>query len=326
MGRTIRIFSIGLLFLLVFALTACNGAQGNALYFLATKVPIPFGVLVSSATPTPLPPIGLFGCVPASSCQIAVPISDFIGPNIPTDKQVFVTVQYDKAVRVSATWEAKDEETLTANLKHIRFFVSVDRVEYDVANMLGQGISVDANGNSTGNPTMEMGVVLENWKIGIPHTIIYGIKIDKKINDGWQDYEPQTIEYNLLVMPIAIPTNTPTLTLTPTSSPTPTLTFTPLPTDTPTPKPIVYTPRPTVIPPTETPACDANSSIEIDNSTGGLLTLYLNGPADYSFYLQAGTQSVTVCSGSYSYTAYGCGGASISGVINSGESHQFYCN
>jgi uncharacterized protein YraI len=76
----------------------------------------------------------------------------------------------------------------------------------------------------------------------------------------------------------------------------------------------------------QTSSCDASSSINISNDTGGSVTLYLSGPASYSFNLGTGESTVSVCPGSYSYTAYGCGGASETGNMSAGESHRFYCS
>ena len=80
--------------------------------------------------------------------------------------------------------------------------------------------------------------------------------------------------------------------------------------------------------PANTPSssCDPSDSIVITNSTGGTVTLYLSGPASYSYNLGTGDTTLYVCSGTYSYTAYGCGGASDSGSMSTGESHEFYCS
>jgi Bacterial SH3 domain len=85
------------------------------------------------------------------------------------------------------------------------------------------------------------------------------------------------------------------------------------------------------IPPEPTPAtqassCDPSGSIDISNTTGGTVTLYLSGPASYTFTLGTGDTTISVCPGTYSYTAYGCGGASTSGTMSTGESHEFYCS
>jgi|GEM_PF-1861731 len=84
-------------------------------------------------------------------------------------------------------------------------------------------------------------------------------------------------------------------------------------------------PPPTQVPATATPACSLNGVLSIQNDTGGTVTLYLTGPASFTFYLNTGPSSLYVCPGTYSYTAYGCGGATDRGTMSSGESHTFFC-
>ena len=74
------------------------------------------------------------------------------------------------------------------------------------------------------------------------------------------------------------------------------------------------------------PSCDATATITITNETGVILTLSLVGPANYSFNLGSGDTTLSVCPGSYSFSAYGCSGGSLTGSINSGEHHYFYCS
>jgi uncharacterized protein YraI len=80
-------------------------------------------------------------------------------------------------------------------------------------------------------------------------------------------------------------------------------------------------------PPPATPpsSCDPSGSIDISNTTGGSVTLYLSGPASYTYYLGTGDTTLYVCPGTYDYTAYGCGGASDTGSMSTGEAHEFYC-
>jgi len=91
----------------------------------------------------------------------------------------------------------------------------------------------------------------------------------------------------------------------------------------------VFTPMPlptvAFIPLAATPSCDQNASITIQNDTGGQVTLYLSGPVKFTFYVSPGTQTLSICSGSYSYTAYGCGGASRSGSVSDGDEIEFWC-
>lgn len=85
------------------------------------------------------------------------------------------------------------------------------------------------------------------------------------------------------------------------------------------------TPPPTQIPATATPSCSLSGGLSIQNDTGASVTLYLSGPTNFTFYLSTGSTSLSVCPGTYSYTAYGCGGATDKGTMSSGESHTFFC-
>ena len=84
-------------------------------------------------------------------------------------------------------------------------------------------------------------------------------------------------------------------------------------------------PPPTQIPATATPSCSLNGVLSTQNNTGGTVTLYLSGTTSFTFYLTTGAKSLSVCPGTSSYTAYGCGGATDKGTMISGESHTFFC-
>jgi uncharacterized protein YraI len=116
-------------------------------------------------------------------------------------------------------------------------------------------------------------------------------------------------------------------------TPEPTATFTPLPTSTDTPEPTwtpVPTKKPASVPAPNVVDCMVNSNIIIANHSGAPFTLYLSGPAKFTFYLGADDYStVLVCSGSYDYTVTGsCNGtpASGSGRISDGDQVTFFCN
>ncbi len=86
-----------------------------------------------------------------------------------------------------------------------------------------------------------------------------------------------------------------------------------------------FIPLPTVMLPTAAPACDRGGTISIKNDTGGQVTIYMSGTASFTFYVAAGNQTISVCPGSYSYTAYGCGGASRTGSVSDGDEIEFWC-
>jgi hypothetical protein len=74
-------------------------------------------------------------------------------------------------------------------------------------------------------------------------------------------------------------------------------------------------------------ASSGEVNVKIKNDTGGTVWLNLSGPATYSFSLAPGKSTITVLKGRYNYTAYGCGGASVSGTkqIRSNMEWRFWC-
>lgn len=84
-------------------------------------------------------------------------------------------------------------------------------------------------------------------------------------------------------------------------------------------------PAPVVAEPSETPSCKVNQVIHVDNDTGGYITIYLTGPAKFTFNIPAGKMDIQVCAGQYSYTGYGCGGSALNGTMNAGDDIRFYC-
>lgn len=164
-----------------------------------------------------------------------------------------------------------------------------------------------------------IGVVTSGWKLNESHQIKIGYMFTEKVSNGWDDFPAGYSEaYIYQVQPVELPTPTPTATRT--ATPTKTATSTRTPTSTPTRKP-----QPTTIPATATPSCNVDSKIYIQNDTGSTITIYLTGPAKFMFYIATGSQSIDVCSGAYSYTGYGCGGSSLNGSMNAGETHTFFC-
>jgi hypothetical protein len=64
----------------------------------------------------------------------------------------------------------------------------------------------------------------------------------------------------------------------------------------------------------------------IENKTGGTLTLYLSGPASYTFTFGTGKTKVQVVRGDYSYTAYGCGTTQSGTVkVNAPYRWEWWC-
>ena len=298
-----RLITLVCLIALVTIAAACALPAPVARLF-ATETP------TSTATPTvtPLPPLDLQPCPRGDDCPGAVGIYDIITGDIESGVEYSVDVPYDQAVGFHAGWLVQDDMILLQNMEHMQHFIEIDGVNYWQDYFLGFPEPYTYDNDPVVYSSIWQGAVISGWKVGEPHLVRIGFTFDEQVTDGWEVYpKGTTIEYIYRINPVVRPTDTPT----------PTATFTP------TPRPTQ--PKPTAVPYTSTPACDGSGTITINNTTGGQLTLYLNGPAKYTFYVGTGYTYLDVCSGSYSYTAYGCGGASDTGSINSGEEHEFYC-
>jgi hypothetical protein len=66
-----------------------------------------------------------------------------------------------------------------------------------------------------------------------------------------------------------------------------------------------------------------DAKVVVNNRTGGALTLRLSGPQSYSWTIPPGKTTFKVISGTYSFTAYGCGGASKSGSVKIKGTYQW---
>lgn len=260
----------------------------------STNTPIP----TPTFTPTPASPLALSGCPFYEECPGVTNLHELVAGDLEYGSETYVEFPYSVPLRINLGWYALDDQTLAANLEHLRFFFRVDGNDYTNDSMFRYGYYYDEQGNPTDYPGYFMGVVLSGWEIGQPHLIEYGYTIDAPINDGWYDSQPGTVTYVIRAVPTLAPT------------------FTPEPTATNTPQPVVYTP---------TPSCSVNASIYVKNSTGETVNIYLTGPASFHFYLQPGDNYLNVCQGGYSYTGYGCGGSYLNGELHSGDETEFYC-
>jgi len=73
-------------------------------------------------------------------------------------------------------------------------------------------------------------------------------------------------------------------------------------------------------------SCDATSSITIINDTGGDLSVDLSGPANYHVDLgTGGSTTISVCPGSYTWTASGSACGPGTGQIDSGGTLDLTC-
>jgi hypothetical protein len=318
----------------------------------STKTPTPLPTSTSTPTNTATPPsvITMTACPFLNECPGVEDISVYNNDDLPVAETVTIKVPYDRPVRINVGWPAMDQEHLDEDIPHIKFYFRIDGKEVDATPFVESGLWYSSADSQTDLLEYDLGIVLSGWKVGEIHLLEYGYIQDAVLSDGWQIWQPLTMDYTIVVIPVDQLEVTPTLE--PSSTPTP-IVFTPKPVvntpkpvvNTPkpvvftpkpvvyTPKPVVNTPRPTVEEPTKAPtevpteeqSCSADSQISISNTTGSSVKLILTGPTKYTFNLDTGDTTLNVCSGSYSYSAYGCGGAYDQGNIDSGTSHEFYC-
>jgi hypothetical protein len=279
----------------------------------ATPTLTPTATLTPTPTATPIPPVKISTCLNADDCPDAKLISRFFPEDSTRSYNIEypVTIPYDANVRFYNGWCAIDGATLDENMDHIQFVFTIDGVSYLDDLSRGHISTADEQDPDVIHPCFAVGGVLSGWKLSQPHLVTIGIKIIDKIFDGWDTYladTPQLRTYRINPAFIPTATFTPTITRTPTRVPTripPT--FVPV----------------TAAPPT--PACSDMASIHVTNNTSGWITLYLTGPAAYTFNFVQKDNDFSICRGEYKYTAYGCGGASTSGGINTGASLEFTC-
>jgi len=321
MNRLRKSVFTGVLVSLLLLGLSCSVVPQGIQNLFATKTPTPTNTATSTPTPTvtptptktPLPPVTLFACTFIDECDSAIPIEEISKALDETQNLNMVSFAYDQPIQFIVGWVAKDQPTLENNMEKIKWIFTIDGQNFYREDWLEQGETTFENEPDTPRPGVWFGAVMDGWKIGEKHNVEIGYVLESSLNDGWETYyRGTTYLARYLLLPEKLPTPTPTLTPTRTNTPRPTAV------------PYTKTPKATLAP--TSPPCEINSSIEIDNTTGGYVTLKLSGPMSYSFDLATGITTLKVCSGSYSYKAWGCGGATDSGTINSGEAHEFYCN
>jgi len=314
---------IGVLILLF--VSSCSFIPKGVQNLFATKTPTVTPTPTNTPTPTstPLPPITLYQCAFNEECPEAIHISTYINGSVDYGSTFDLKIPYDQPLLITASWVTKNQQLLRDNLEHIKWIFLIDGRSYFNENWPEAGHITYDSEPGVEYPGEWIGVETTGWKIGEPHTIHIGFMTDDTIYDGWDYYDPGTfvIVYNLI--PANLPTSTPTITATPTS----TATFTPTNTNTPKPKPtmVPYTKTPKNTPVPTSPPCEINSKIDINNKTGGYVTMDMNGPMKFHFNIKPGTSSIDVCSGDYSYKAVGCGGSYRNDSVSSGGAIDFWC-
>ncbi len=311
-------FSLVVGFILVFVLlVGCSGSS-----FFANKTPTASATATITPTPTitltptrtPLPPLALIPCAYLENCPTTLPVDTLLGYVPDSYDTQTVYVPENQSLNFSVDWTVIDQATLDQTLPHVTWVFTIDGMDYYRKDWLTLRPTFYEN-DPLPYPAAWYSVNVSGWQVGESHIISVGLILEKEMSDGWVDL-PQGHTYVKVyhVIPVQPPTST--FTVTPTRRPTNTSTA----------KPVVplFTKTPSKTP---APACVASFTVQIENTTGGTVTLYMNGPATYKFSLAAGNSSINVCPGSYSTTAYGCGGASKSDPFDSNEENilKYWC-
>ncbi len=296
----------------VLAFVLLAGCSGPSLFAkktptaTATSTATPTPTITLTPTKTPLPPLALTVCAFLENCPTALEVDELLGYIPDDDDPQTVFVPTNQTLNFSFDWTVLNQATLDETLPFVTWVFTIDGMDYYRSDWLTLKASFLENSLKP-NPAAWYSVNVSGWKVGEKHTIAIGLILQKDMSDGWVDL-PKGHSYVKVyeVIPVQPPTST--FTLTPTRRPT--NTSTPKPTNPPVTRAPSNTPA---------PACDASFTIHIENNTGGTVTLYMNGPASYKFNLAAGNSTVNVCPGTYSTTAYGCGGSSVNDSFNSSE-------
>ncbi len=295
---------------LVFILSCSVIPQGvKEIFKSSTPTNTSTPTATATATATPLPPMSLIPCALNEDCSEVVSVYDYLDGTLKDGEINEVRIPYDEPVWMNLMWRAKDEELLEQTMPKLNWYFTIDGQDYFREDWLEFGIYEDSFDPTKIYPAYFWGVVMDGWELGESHVIKIGYRLQDEAYDGWLNYDKgYSSEVTWRIRPVIPPTATPTATATYTPTPRPTAV------------PYTSTPKPTAL-----PACEASHVFDIDNTTGGWVTLKLKGPAKYTFDLKTGKTTLQVCPGHYSYEAWGCGGAYDSGSMDSNSAHEFYC-
>ena len=286
------VFNPLIIVLCILFLSACSALPASIRGIFAT-------IPTKTPTPTPAPAVDLSPCAFAAYCPDVKNVLEYVEEEVEAGGTYFVNVPYELPLNFRVGWTVIDQDTLEQNLERMRFFFEIDGQSYFNEAYVVNDFVQDIQDPTLTYPAVALGYITDGWQVGQPHKVHIGFEFLEEVFDGWDTYPAGTLyEYTYFISPQFMPTATPT--------------NTPL-------------PVPTAVPPTPTLSCDLSASINIINDTGGQVTLYFTGPAKLTFYVDTGTHQVSICPGTYNYTAYGCGGASISGTAGDGDEIEFWC-
>jgi len=152
-----------------------------------------------------LPSLDILGCNPVSECPESAVIRNFpdeveeLGYNTENP----VSVPMDAEVGFFIRWCTLEQELLEQNLKHIEFAFTVDGVSF-IDQFKPRTYTVQDQADSTKlNYCHSVNGVVSGWQVDHTYRIVFGIKYEEAIFDGWDIYEPG--EYTLTYLISAEP-------------------------------------------------------------------------------------------------------------------------
>jgi hypothetical protein len=137
--------------------------------------------------------LDILGCNPVSECpESAVSIWSFFGE----DEELEYNIEYPVSVPMDAEvgfftgWCTLEQEMLEENLKHIEFVFTVDGVSL-IDQFKPRTSTVQDETDSTKlNYCHSVNGVVSGWQEDQDHQIVFGMKFEDTIFDGWDTYEP----------------------------------------------------------------------------------------------------------------------------------------
>jgi len=140
-----------------------------------------------------LQPLDILGCNPVSECpDSSVSISSFFREDeeLEYNTEYPVSVPMDAEVGFFTGWCTLEQEMLDENLEHIEFVFAVDGVSF-IEQLKPRTYAVQDQADSTKlNYCHSVNGVVSNWQKDQAYRIVFGIKYEEAIFDGWDTYEP----------------------------------------------------------------------------------------------------------------------------------------
>lgn len=137
--------------------------------------------------------LDILGCNPVSECpESAVSIRSFFEENeeLLYNTEYPVSVSADTEVRFFIGWCTLEQKFLEENLKHIEFVFTVDGVSF-IDQFKPRSYTIQDQTDSTKlNYCHSVNSVVSGWQKEKTYKIVFGIKYEEAIFDGWDTYEP----------------------------------------------------------------------------------------------------------------------------------------